>query len=153
MEMEEVLTMVLDKVLLAILLAMIGLWINRKLSEYKSNLEHSLQSKMLLAESRLPSFTKLWQKTAPTSPTRDNKLDDNERKKLDSSLRDWYFENGNGLYLTTDLRDVYLNARESLKMISTDSKSEEEITKRFTKLRTDLKNEIGIYGYLEDKSV
>ena len=153
MEWGEFLKITLDKGIYAILLLMLGLWINRKLSKYKSDLEASIQTKLLLAESRLPSFTSLWEKTEITSPTRENKIDDNERDELNTHLRRWYYEKGNGLYLTNDLRNIYLNARKSLEERSTNPASEEEITKIFTKLRTELKNEIGIYGYFKDKNV
>ena len=149
MDWNELLKIVLDKGLLAILLAIIGLWINRKLSEYKSDLEHNIQTKILIAESRLPAFTSLWDKTAATSPTREKSLGDVERKQLNSSLREWYYENGNGLFLTGELRDLYLNARKSLEKSSSEPESEKEITDLFTKLRTELKNEIGIYGHFK----
>ncbi len=146
MPLNELFMVIIDKGLLAILLLLIGFWINRKLSEYKSNLEQNLQTKILLAESKLPSFTSLWQITAPTSPTRKKNLNDKERTDLNLALVNWYYQKGNGLYLSNELRELYLCARESLTLSSEDPNSEKEISDNFSKLRTALKNEIGIYG-------
>ena len=151
MSWDEFIKISLDKGVYAILLLVLGLWINRKLSKYESDLEESTQTKLLLAESRLPSFTRLWKITAITSPTRKNKIDDNARAALNTSLREWYYDNGNGLYLTNELRNTYRKARESLEARSTDSLSEDNITKKFSTLRTELKNELGIYGHFKDK--
>ena len=153
MSWDEFLKISLDKGVYAILLLVLGLWINKKLSKYKSDLEENAQTKILIAKSRLPSFSSLWEITEITSPTRNNKLDDDTRDALNASLREWYYVKGNGLYLTNELRNIYLQARDSLKARSTDALSEEEITQRFSNLRTKLKNELGIYGYFKDKNV
>ncbi len=153
MSWDDFLKISLDKGVYAILLLVFGLWVNRKLSKYKSDLEESAQTKILIAKSRLPSFTSLWKMTEITSPTRNNKLDDNTRDALNASLKNWYYINGNGLYLTNELRNIYLQARDSLRARSTDASSEEEITQKFSTLRTELKNELGIYGYFKDKNV
>lgn len=172
MDWNELLKLLIDKGLLPLLLAIVALWINRvlsdyksdldlklsksksdldhKLSAYKSGLEHDLQTKILIAESRLPSFTSLWHLTFPTSPTREKGLDNEERKHLNSSLRNWYYDKGNGLFLTEELRDLYLKARESLTRSSSDPESEEKITALFSELRTKLKNEIGVYGLFKE---
>lgn len=144
MELDEFLTIIIDKGLLAILLLIVGLWINRLLANYESRLLQKRNTNLMIAKSRLPSFTALWKITAPTSPTRDSALSDGERKKLDSALRDWYYQDGNGLYLTNELRETYLASRNSLK-------NEQDIIDAFSKLRTDIKNEIGIYGHFEKK--
>jgi hypothetical protein len=149
MELEEFLEIILDKGLLAILLLIVGLWVNRLLANYESMLEQKRNTKLMIAQSRLPSFTSLWEITAPTSPTRTSKLSEEERQKLDLALRDWYYQKGNGIFLTNELRETYLAARKSL-VIDT-SETEQNITKLFSKLRTDLKNEVGIYGSYEDK--
>ena len=149
MDLEEFLKIIIDKGLLAIFLLIVGLWINRLLASYESMLEQKRNTKLIIAKSRLPSFTSLWEITEPTSPTRASELSKEERKKLDTALRAWYYKQGNGVFLTNEIRDTYLAARKCWK--SDNDESEEEITKSFSRLRTDLKNEIGIYGCFEEK--
>ena len=149
MELYEFLKIILDKGLLALLLIIFGLWANRLLANYKSTLDLKRNTEIMLAESRLPAFTSLWALTESTSPTRTKTLNKEEKNTLNLSLRAWYYENGNGLFLTNNLRKTYLAARKALEGESPES--EDKISKVFSKLRTDLKNEIGIYGYFEEE--
>ncbi len=143
MDWEKLSLLIIDKALIGVLLLIVGLWINRKLHVYKIGLEESVGTRVRIAERRLPSYRKLWEITQPTTRARKSDLSMEERKELYDKLCIWYYEKGNGIFLSNETRDLYLSAREDLlkKAISND-----DITETFSQLRTEIKNEIGIYG-------
>ncbi|MEM7208867.1 MAG: hypothetical protein AAF434_13675 [Pseudomonadota bacterium] len=143
MNWQDFLLVIVDKLLIGILILIVGLWINRKLHEYKIGLEENVGTRVRIAERRLPSYRKLWELTGPTTRARDKQLSMVERRELYKALCGWYYESGNGIFLSNNTRELYLDSRESL---INDNVSDEEITRIFSSLRTEIKNEIGIYG-------
>lgn len=143
MDWEKFALLLIDKALIGVLILIVGLWINKKLHEYKIGLEEGVSTRVRIAERRLPSYRKLWEITQPTTKARDSQLSMEERKELYGKLCSWYYETGNGIFLSNNTRELYLSAREDL---IKDTISNEEVTKTFSNLRTEIKNEIGIYG-------
>jgi hypothetical protein len=143
MEWEKLFLVIVDKALIGVLMLVVGLWINRKLHEYKIGLEEGVGTRVRIAEKRLPSYRELWELTQPTTKSRKEELSMAERKDLYQRLCGWYYEKGNGIFLSNTTRELYLSAREDLLK---DSLSGDDITKIFSTLRTAIKNEIGIYG-------
>ena len=143
MDWEKLSLLLIDKALIGVLILVVGLWINRKLHEYKIGLEEGVSTRVRIAERRLPSYRKLWEITQPTTKARDYDLSMEERKKLYNNLCSWYYESGNGIFLSNKTRELYLNAREELIQ---ENISDDDITKIFSKLRSEIKSEIGIYG-------
>ncbi|TVZ41905.1 hypothetical protein P886_1256 [Alteromonadaceae bacterium 2753L.S.0a.02] len=140
---EDLIVILIDKLLIGILILIVGLWINRKLHDYRVGLEENVGTRVRIAERRLPSYRKLWEITQPTSRAREQALTPQERKELYVALWQWYYEAGNGIFLSNETRELYLDAREALIRESTENS---DIIKLFSGLRTAIKNEIGIYG-------
>ena len=143
MDWEKLYLIIIDKALMGVLLLIIGLWINKKLERYKIGLEESVGTRVRIAERRLPSYRQLWEITQPTTKARKADLSMPAREKLYEKLCTWYYQEGNGIFLSNKTRDLYLSAREDL---IKESVSNEAITETFSTLRTEIKNEIGIYG-------
>ncbi|MEJ2395451.1 MAG: hypothetical protein P8045_08325 [Candidatus Thiodiazotropha sp.] len=143
MNWPELLIVIVDKLLIGVLILIVGFWINRKLHEYKIGLEENVGTRVRIAERRLPSYRKLWELTSPTTHARTKELSDIEKKELYDQLCKWYYETGNGIFLSNETRKLYLDSRESL---LDENVSDEDITRIFSRLRTEIKNEIGIYG-------
>lgn len=143
MDWEKLSLIIVDKALIGVLILIVGFWINRKLHEYKIGLEEGVGTRVRIAERRLPSYRKLWEITKPTTKARTTTLSKDDRNGLYSDLWHWYYDEGNGIFLSADTRELYLDARECLLRSQT---SEEEITITFSRLRSKVKKEIGIYG-------
>lgn len=143
MDWEKLALLLIDKALIGALILIVGLWINRKLQEYKIGLEEGVSTRVRIAEKRLPSYRKLWEITQSTTKARDSDLSMEERKELYDKLCRWYYETGNGIFLSNKTRDLYLSAREDL---IRNTITNDDITKTFSKLRSEIKSEIGIYG-------
>ncbi len=67
-----------------------------------------------VAEKRFAAYAKLWAHTKVASPMRGSPLTENERSDLYTTLTDWYYDDGNGMLLTEQTRNVYLNAKRNL---------------------------------------
>ncbi len=143
MDWEKLYLIIIDKALMGVLLLIIGLWINKKLERYKIGLEESVGTRVRIAERRLPSYRQLWEITQPTTKARKADISMPAREKLYEKLCIWYYQEGNGIFLSNKTRDLYLSAREDL---IKESVSNDAITETFSTLRTEIKNEIGIYG-------
>jgi hypothetical protein len=67
-----------------------------------------------VAEKRFEAYAKLWAHTKVASPMRGSPLTETERKDLYRALTDWYYDDGNGMLLTEQTRNIYLNAKRNL---------------------------------------
>src|SRR4051812_47511837 len=67
-----------------------------------------------VAEKRFSSYAALWAPLKLASPMRDSPLTRLERESLFDSLTDWYYKDGNGMLLTEQTRNIYLNAKRNL---------------------------------------
>lgn len=146
MDWDQLLPILVDKVAIGLLLLLVGLWINRKLSRYRSDLEERLDTKSRIAEARLPAYRKLWESTSPACPERAGSLALKDRKALISLLRQWYYDDGQGIFLGEHSSLLYLDALRTLESKEISPKIESQITEAFATLRVILKKEIGIYG-------
>lgn len=150
MDWNEVFLIIIDKAIIGLLLLIVGLWINKKLSSHKTDLEEGLGTKVRIAEARLPAYKSLWELTSPTSAEMVESLTTNEREALIVRLRKWYYEDGQGIFLSENSHSQYYVALKTLGNMEIKSYSNEQITKSFSSLRRSLKNEIGIYGRVSD---
>jgi hypothetical protein len=73
MDWENLWLVIIDKALIGILLMIVGFWINRKLQEHKLGLGKGLDTRVRIAESRLPAYRRLWEITQPTTRSREAK--------------------------------------------------------------------------------
>ena len=147
MDWEKLWLIIIDKALIGVLLLIVGFWINRKLQQYKLGLEEGLDTRVRIAEKRLPAYRLLWAITQPTTRARDIELSMEERNALYDQLREWYYDSGNGIFLSSATRDLYLDAREKLR---SEEISDDQITAVFSNLRSEIKSEIGIYGEFDE---
>ena len=71
-----------------------------------------------LVDRRLDSYTRLWDLMKVAGPWRiESKLGPmsvQQRKELFDSMTDWYYSSGNGMMLTRETREIYLNAKFNL---------------------------------------
>ena len=91
---------------------------------------------------------RLWELSSVTSPT-ELQLDSNQRNDLAERLRDWYYKDGGGMYLSRTAADLFLKAKDSLTDSSKDSNNVREL---FSTLRTQLKVDAGIYNESDAKT-
>ena len=67
-----------------------------------------------VAEKRFPAYAALWTHTKVASPMRGSPLTKDERERLYPTLTNWYYDDGNGMLLTEQTRNIYLNAKRNL---------------------------------------
>jgi hypothetical protein len=67
-----------------------------------------------VAEKRFTAYAALWAHTKVASPMRASPLTAGERACLYRTLTDWYYDDGNGMLLTEQTRNIYLNAKRNL---------------------------------------
>lgn len=67
-----------------------------------------------VAEKRFDAYAALWAHTKIASPMRGSPLNETERVWLYKTLTDWYYDEGNGMLLTEQTRNIYLNAKRNL---------------------------------------
>lgn len=117
------------------------------LSIWASLIAHNVRNEMQvkLVQPQLDAYRKLWSLMAIASPAMPERLKDkNNRVRLEEQLRSWYYTDGNGIFLSKKSRAIFVEAKDLLKD-SSDAEVE-TITKKLSKLRSQLKNDIGVYG-------
>lgn len=67
-----------------------------------------------VTEKRFAAYATLWAQTKTASPMRGAPLTQAERSKLYDKLTDWYYDDGNGMLLTEQTRNIYLKAKKNL---------------------------------------
>ncbi len=67
-----------------------------------------------VAEKRFAAYAALWAQTKTASPMRRVPLTRAERSQLYDQLTDWYYDGGNGMLLTEETRNIYLQAKKNL---------------------------------------
>lgn len=95
-----------------------------------------------LVEPQLAAYRTLWALMGPASPSLDNDFTIEERTRMEEDFRRWYYENGNGIFLSSASRDLLVEAKEQLKS----GGSSGNVRRLLSRLRSQLKNDIGVYG-------
>lgn len=135
---EEFILVVVDKAILALGLLLIGYWLNRRLEHDKS--DESIRQQ--IAESRAATYLSLWQLTAEIDAVDGKSMTPEAIEKLLDKVTTWYYQKGNGLYLSHQATTLFLECRGMLKKASLDVA---QIKSGFSRLRTQLKQDIGVY--------
>jgi hypothetical protein len=105
------------------------------------NVRREMQVKIL--EPQLEAYRKLWALMDVASPTLVKEWSREERGTLEAKLRAWYYEKGNGIFLSRESRAFLVEAKKSL----LDAKiASDAIRGTLSNLRSQLKNDIGVYG-------
>jgi hypothetical protein len=89
----------------AVFLGLVGLW-----------LAHSYrrQVRLKLAERQVDSYLRLWTLTASATPERTTPLDRMERQRLYEEMMRWYFDCGDGIFVSSVTRDLFVGVRSNL---------------------------------------
>jgi hypothetical protein len=130
-------------------LAVIGLYLAHSLTR---------QQRLKIAEQRIDVYRKLWGEMVVARPSRVDPpenwtpLAPTEAAELHKAMTKWYFENGHGMLLPHDTREMYLEAKKRLgEYALQDSESDWEAAGKrrmrdLSLLRTQMKSDLRIYG-------
>lgn len=129
---------IIDKAILAIGVLIVGYWINRRLERDKAN--EGIRQK--IAEFRAAAYLSLWQLTAEIDAIDGEPVTPERMGQLLNQVTAWYYQQGNGLYLSHQATKLFLGARAMLKGPSPDVTV---IKSGFSRLRTQMKEDIGVY--------
>src|SRR2546425_12849896 len=85
-------------------------------SIYATIVAHNVRGEMQvkLLEPRLDSYRKLWALMEVASPSLEQEWSSGARATLESTLRDWYYATGNGIFLSKESRALLVEAKKSL---------------------------------------
>jgi hypothetical protein len=83
---------------------------------FANSLRHKTRAEVEanVAEKRFDAYARLWVETKVASPMRGTPLTPGERSDLYKKLTDWYYDDGNGMLLTEQTRNIYLKAKKNL---------------------------------------
>ena len=110
-----------------------------------SNEEFARTTEILIP--RLEAYKRLWEISESISDA-NKSLDASEKSSIVADLNAWYFEEGNGIFLSREASDIFRIAIRSLKNASlADAKA------KFSELRVQLKNDIALYDELDSEKV
>lgn len=133
---------IIDKLLIGVVVLIAGYWLNSKLEKLKGQI--ALQN--AVAAARGEAYQKLWKLTEKLSPRGESLPSKSECEGAFLDLREWYYSDGNAMYLSLKATDFFLKCLEALE------KANQETAKRnATALRTQMKIDIGTYTERESR--
>ena len=135
---DELWLVIIDKAILAIGVLVVGYWINRRLEKDKAN--EMIRQK--IAESRAKTYLSLWQLTAEIDTLGREPVSPEKVTHLLDKVTDWYYQQGNGLYLSHPATSLFLEGRNMLKNPALEAVALKSV---FSRLRTQMKQDIGVY--------
>jgi hypothetical protein len=94
-----------------------------------------------IAIPRVEAYRTLWDLTK--SGSTGHVLDQPARADLDTQLFEWYFTNGNGIFLSNRSRDLLQDVQRAL---MTPTEGWEGVAARLGLLRSSLRNDVGVFG-------
>jgi len=106
-----------------------------------SNEEFARTTEILVP--RLEAYKRLWE-ISETVNNIENQFDTADKETIIKELNSWYFEEGNGIFLSTEASESFRKAIRSLKKSNIN-----DIKSRFSDLRIQLKNDIAVYDEIE----
>lgn len=133
---EQIILALVDKGLLALVVAAVGHYLNTLLQKHRARDEFLVA----IAASRVEAYKELWKLTEQLKIADIEKV----RQKLETDLEDWYYDNAGALFLSFNAADKFFRAKESL-----DNQNIGDVKKAFSSLRTELKYDCGIYSSQE----
>jgi hypothetical protein len=115
------------------------------------------QQRLRIADLRIPAYQRLWELMKVAAPSRvtdstgAGSLAPEEARELHHSLWDWYWQNGNGMFLTDETQKIWAAALDRLRTYGEDGGIDpaEEGWRRIVELsllRTQMKRDIKVYG-------
>ena len=110
-----------------------------------SNEEFARTTEILIP--RVEAYKRLWE-ISESIEDATGALDSSSKSSIISDLNSWYFEDGNGMFLSNAASDIFRIAVRTLKNASlADAKA------RFSELRVQLKNDISLYDEMDSEKV
>lgn len=88
-----------------LLLGLVGVWFAHN---------YRRQIRLKLAERQVEAYMRLWGLTASASPVRATPLDAAERQKLYDDMNRWFFEDGDGILISTAARNLFVGVHANL---------------------------------------
>jgi hypothetical protein len=141
---EKLILAVADKAVLAILALVAGYWLNRKIEQFKGELE----LRRSIAADRAKAYRDLWKLTQTLGGTgKRQPIDPAARKSFSKELYAWYWDQGNALYLSHAASALLMQSWPMLK----EGVPDEAVRQHFSKLRTQLKIDCGVISEKEAK--
>ncbi|MCP4340398.1 MAG: hypothetical protein GY799_16285 [Desulfobulbaceae bacterium] len=95
-----------------------------------------------LTPQRAQSLKALWKLTTPFAIDPKNQAEQEIRVKADSAFRKWYFDHAGAMFLSWKSTKIYFEAIDCLR---DENSSPQTLENRFSRLRTKLKQDFGIY--------
>jgi hypothetical protein len=89
----------------AIFLGFVGLWLAHN---------YRRQIRLKLAKRQVDAYVDLWKLTAGATPSQTTSLDQIQRQELYESITDWYYREGNGIFVPVVTRNLLLAYRSNL---------------------------------------
>ena len=89
----------------AIFVGFVGLWLAHN---------YRRQIRLKLAERQVDAYVDLWKLTAGATPSQTAQLDSTQRQELYESITDWYYREGNGIFVPVVTRNLFLAYRWNL---------------------------------------
>jgi len=108
-----------------------------------SNEEFARTTEILIP--RIEAYKRLWE-ISETIHNDKNQFAAADKETIINELNSWYFEDGNGIFLSTDASEAFRKAIRALK-----NSNANDIKSRFSDLRIQLKNDIAVYDELESE--
>lgn len=108
-----------------------------------SNEEFARTTEILLP--RIEAYKKLWE-ISENIINIENQFDTADKETIINELKSWYFEDGNGIFLSTEANESFRKAARALQKANMN-----DIQSRFSDLRIQLKNDIAVYDEIESE--
>jgi len=113
---------------------------------------YRVQTRLKVLELRIDAYRKLFAATEIASPTRLGRgaqLSEEEAKKLGHEIYTWYYENGHGLLMPNRTRQHLQWLQRTLQGEPVDNAAQDPLIGEVSKLRTMLRQDVGIFGKRE----
>lgn len=88
-----------------IFLGLVGLWLAHN---------YRRQIRLKLAERQVDAYVNLWKLTAVATPSQATPLNCTQRQELYDSITNWYYDDGNGIFVPVVTRNLFLAYRWNL---------------------------------------
>jgi len=106
-----------------------------------SNEEFARTTEILIP--RIEAYKRLWEISETVTDVK-NQFDTADKETIINELNSWYFEDGNGIFLSTEAGESFRKAIRALKKSNMN-----DIKSRFSDLRIQLKNDISVYDEID----
>jgi len=108
-----------------------------------SNEEFARTTEILIP--RIEAYKRLWEISENVTGTKGS-LDSADKETIINELNSWYFEDGNGIFLSAEASESFRKAIRALKKSNVN-----DIKSQFSDLRVQLKNDIAVYDELDSE--